>query len=67
MCAFSFGKARKLGGRDKIRRPRPGLPGLSGPALASLLLPFLPLPGGDGDINRKDHRGGRVAGAGVVF
>ena len=37
------------------------------PALASLLLPFLPLAGGDHVISRKDHRGGRVADAGVVF
>jgi len=37
------------------------------PALASLLLPFLPLAGGRRNINRKYHHGGRVADAGVVF
>ena len=34
-------------GRGQIRRLRPGLHGLSVPALASLLLPFLLLTGGD--------------------
>jgi len=55
MCAFARRKSADKGGRDKIRRLRPGLPGLSGCPGLSFLVVWAVSASSGGDIKITEN------------